>query len=76
MDLFEYQARDLFEKHGMLSKEGNRLAYTTIDGEVLKMFRKGWESNEDGCLDKVMTEFSKKQTNKLSNVADVEQEAA
>jgi hypothetical protein len=40
------------------------------------MFRKGWESNEDGCLDKVMTEFSKNQTNKLSNVADVEQEAA
>jgi recombination protein RecA len=67
---------DLFEKEGLLTKEGNRLAYTTVDGEVLKMFRKGWESNEDGCLDKVMTEFSKKQTNKLSNVADVEQEAA
>jgi len=67
---------DLFEKEGLLTKEGNRLAYTTVDGEVLKMFRKGWESNEDGCLDKVMTEFSKNQTNKLSNVADVEQEAA
>jgi RecA/RadA recombinase len=67
---------DLFEKEGLLTKEGNRLAYTTVDGEVLKMFRKGWESNEDSCLDKVMTEFSKKQTNKLSNVADVEQEAA
>ena len=67
---------DLFEKEGLLTKEGNRLAYTTVDGEVLKMFRKGWESNEDSCLDKVMTEFSKNQTNKLSNVADVEQEAA
>jgi hypothetical protein len=38
------------------------------------MFRKGWESNEDGCLDKVMSEFSKKHTNKLSTVADIEEE--
>jgi RecA/RadA recombinase len=67
---------DLFEKNGMLTKEGNRLAYTTNDGEVIKMFRKGWESNEDGCLDKVMAEFGEKEPNKLSNVADVEEEAA
>jgi recombination protein RecA len=50
---------DLFEKSGLLKKEGNRLAYTTTDGEILKFFRKGWESNEDGCLDKVMSEYSK-----------------
>jgi recombination protein RecA len=49
---------DLFEKEGLLTKEGNRLAYTTAEGEVLKFFRKGWETNENGCLDKVMTEFS------------------
>ena len=65
---------DLFEKHELLTKEGNRLSYTTEDGEVIKMFRKGWESNEDGCLDKVMSEFSKKHTNKLSTVADIEEE--
>jgi recombination protein RecA len=59
---------DLFEKTGLLTKEGNRLAYTTEDGEVLKFFRKGWETNENGCLDKVMVEFSKKQQNKLSTV--------
>ena len=61
---------DLFEGQNMLTKEGNRLSYTTEDGEILKFFRKGWESNEDGCLDKVMNEFQKKQQNKLSTVID------
>jgi len=53
---------DLFEKAGLLTKEGNRLSYTTNDGEILKFFRKAWESNEDGCLDKVMSEYQTKQT--------------
>ena len=57
---------DLFEKNELLTKEGNRLSYTTEDGEILKMFRKGWESNEGGCLDKVMDEFSKNHGKKLS----------
>ena len=57
---------DLFEKGNILTKEGNRLAYTTDSGEVIKFFRKGWESNEDGCLDKVMSEYQNKQT-KISN---------
>jgi RecA/RadA recombinase len=48
---------DLAEKKGLLKKEGNRLAFTTSDGEVIKLFRKAWESNEDGCLDKVMLDF-------------------
>jgi hypothetical protein len=64
---------DLFEKVGLLTKEGNRLSYTTNDGEVLKFFRKGWETNDSGCLDKVMSEYSKKETNKLSTVT-VEEE--
>jgi recombination protein RecA len=57
---------DLFEKANMLTKEGNRLSYTTNDGEIIKFFRKGWESNEDGCLDKVMSEYQNKQV-KISN---------
>ena len=32
--------------------------YTTADGEVLKYFRKAWEANKDGCLDKVMIDFT------------------
>jgi len=64
---------DLFEGSGMLIKEGNRLSYTTEDGEILKFFRKGWESNEDGCLDKVMTEYSKKSQKEISNVTTLEE---
>jgi RecA/RadA recombinase len=49
---------DLAEKQGLLKKDGNRLAYTTPDGEIVKQFRKAWESNEGGCLDGVMANFS------------------
>jgi len=49
---------DLCEGKDMLKKEGNSLVYTTNDGEVLKYFRKGWESNKDGCLDKVMADIT------------------
>ena len=48
---------DLFEKKGLLKKDGNRLAYTSKTGEVIKFFRKGWESNEGDCLDLVMQEY-------------------
>jgi RecA/RadA recombinase len=50
---------DLAEKRGLLKKDGNRLAFTTSEGEVIKQFRKAWESNEGGCLDQVMQDFSK-----------------
>jgi recombination protein RecA len=64
---------DLFEKAGLLTKEGNRLSYTTSDGEIIKFFRKGWESNEDGCLDKVMSEYQNRQA-KISNTNSVTEE--
>jgi hypothetical protein len=64
---------DLFEKANLLTKEGNRLSYTTEDGEVLKFFRKGWESNENGCLDKVMSEYENKQA-KISNTNSIMEE--
>jgi RecA/RadA recombinase len=50
---------DMAEKRGLLKKDGNRLAYVTLDGEIIKQFRKAWESNEEGCLDKVISEFGK-----------------
>lgn len=49
---------DLIEAKGMLKKEGNSLLYTTTDGEVIKKFRKGWERNDDGCLDTVMKDIT------------------
>ena len=49
---------DLIEKKGMLKKEGNSLVFTTSDGEIIKKFRKGWERNDDQCLDIVMKDFT------------------
>jgi hypothetical protein len=49
---------DLAEKKGLLKKEGNSLVFVTSDGEIIKQFRKKWEANEDGCLDKVIADFS------------------
>ena len=48
---------DLMEAKGLLSKEGNSLVYTTKDGEIIKKFRKGWERNDDNCLDIAMKDI-------------------
>jgi RecA/RadA recombinase len=44
---------ELFEDRGWLKKEGNKLAYTTVDGEVIKEFRKGYT---DEILDRIMVD--------------------
>ena len=49
---------DMLEAKGLLQKEGNSLKYTLADGTVIKQFRKAWERNEDGSLDKVMADFT------------------
>jgi recombination protein RecA len=48
---------DLIEKKELLKREGNSLVFTTSEGEIIKKFRKAWEKNDDGCLDKVMIDF-------------------
>ena len=63
---------DMYEKAGILAKEGNRLSYTTDDGEIIKLFRKAWESNEDGCLDKVMSEYTSKSKSVISTSSEGE----
>jgi RecA/RadA recombinase len=47
---------DLFEAKGFLQKDGNRLKYAGSD--EVKLYRKEWERNENGCLDKVMIDFA------------------
>jgi recombination protein RecA len=37
---------DLFEAKGVLKKDGNKLVYTTIAGEIIKEFRKGWTEDK------------------------------
>ena len=66
---------DMLEKAEALKKEGNSLVYTTDDGEVLKAFRKGWEANKDGMLDKVMLEYKATGKSKISNVETTEGES-
>jgi hypothetical protein len=63
---------DLAEKKGILKKDGNRLSFVTSDGEILKMFRKAWESNEDGCLDKLMADFANQKSEVVTDEAPLE----
>jgi hypothetical protein len=63
----------MIEKAELVKKEGNSLVYTTLDGEIIKKFRKGWEANTDGCLDTVMNEYAQKSTRKISNVTPEEE---
>jgi hypothetical protein len=65
---------DMIEKAELIKKEGNSLVYTTLDGEIIKKFRKAWEANTDGCLDKVMIEYSEKSDTKISTVSPEEEE--
>jgi len=64
---------DLFEKSGVLTKQGNRLKYITQSGEEVLKFRKPWEANEDGCLDMLMSEYSEVK-NALDNVNNEEED--
>jgi recombination protein RecA len=57
---------DLAEKKGLLKREGNSLVFVTSDGEVIKQFRKKWEANENGCLDKLMADFANQKEEKVA----------
>ena len=63
---------DMAESMGLVSKEGNSLVYTKLDGTIIKKFRKAWEANDDGCLDTIMAEFEAKSASK--NAALIEEE--
>ncbi len=52
---------DLIEKRELIKKEGNRYAYTDLNGEIHKYFRKEWNRNENGVMDLVMAEFTDKE---------------
>jgi hypothetical protein len=52
---------DLIEKRELIKKEGNRYAYTDLNGEIHKYFRKEWNKNENGIMDLVMDEFHEKE---------------
>ena len=50
---------ELFEAKGVIVKQGNRLAYKTVDGEELLEYRKNWNGE---LLDKVMSDYLVKES--------------
>lgn len=63
---------DLFEGRGLLQKDGNSLKYNLADGTFIKQFRKAWERNDNGSLDRVMTDFAANPNR--ANTASTEEE--
>lgn len=64
---------DLFEKSGVLTKEGNRYKYTSkVTGTEMKYFRKEW--NDFDKMKVIMDEFT--QDDLRAVITDAEQEAA
>jgi len=61
---------ELFEAKGVIVKSGNRLAYTTIDGEELLEYRKNWNGE---LLDKVMSDYLVKEAS-VVNTSEVDEE--
>ena len=62
---------ELFEAKGVIVKQGNRLAYTTLDGEELLEYRKNWKGE---LLDKVMSDYLLKEAS-VVNTSEVDEEA-
>ena len=50
---------ELFEKKGVIEKQGNRLKYVTTDGEEILEYRKNWTGE---LLDKVMSDYAVKES--------------
>jgi hypothetical protein len=63
---------DLCEAKGILVKDGNRLKYVSTDGTEIKMYRKEWDRNEEGALDKIMMEFNDIPVNTAPTNVDLE----
>ena len=62
---------ELFEAKDIIKKQGNRLAYTTLDGEEILDYRKKWIGTN---LDKVMSDYLVK-SSQVVNTAEVDEEA-
>ena len=63
---------ELFEAKDIIKKQGNRLAYTTLDGEEILDYLKKWVGEN---LDKVMSDYLVKES-QVVNTAEVDDEEA
>jgi RecA/RadA recombinase len=48
---------ELFEKNNLLTKDGNKFAYTKTDGSIMKFYKKEWNKNIDDCLTIIMNDI-------------------
>jgi recombination protein RecA len=60
---------ELFEAKVIIKKQGNRLAYTTLDGEEILDYRKKWIGTN---LDKVMSDYLVKEASVVNTSDDAE----
>jgi RecA/RadA recombinase len=60
---------ELFEAKDIIKKQGNRLAYTTLDGEEILDYRKKWIGTN---LDKVMSDYLVKEASVVNTSDDAE----
>jgi RecA/RadA recombinase len=51
---------ELFEGHGMLTKNGNRYSYVSLNGDKINLFKKEWYKNTNDCLTVVMSDIMSK----------------
>jgi hypothetical protein len=66
---------DMVLDMGILTKTGNSYVYISpTDGEEIKKFKKAWNKNDEGCLDRVMNEWD--QIKKESNYTLADREAS
>ena len=64
---------DMFEKMGILSKVGNKLAYTDKEsGEIVAEFRKNWTEDK---LHLIMNQWDAKEAESLTTIETEEEEA-
>jgi recombination protein RecA len=61
---------ELFEAKGILTKQGNRLKYTTLVGEEMLEFRKGWTGEK---LESIMVDISTGALDKTDDTDDTEE---
>ena len=61
---------DLFEKKGLLVKQGNRLKYTTASGEEILEFRKGWTEDK---LEIIMKDISAQDGLSIDDISEAKE---
>jgi recombination protein RecA len=65
---------DFFLDHGILIKDGSKYLYTALDGTEFKLWKKEYNKNEDGILDRLMKEYDTQRARKpaltLSEIND------